>query len=97
MPDIPRIQRKIPAPFQRPAISLDGAGHQDTRRDWRTVIAADLHTGDTVPGIGQLVRIERNFDADSDTPWTITVEGLHGTRCTYAGNTTVFAFTASQA
>lgn len=88
----PRVQRRIPPPFARPSVNL--GQEPGVRRDWRNIPVASLSMGDTVPGIGLVTLIQRLFDVESKTPWTITVEGGDGKSVTFAGNEMVFAFTS---
>ncbi len=53
MPKIPRTQRVIPPPFRRDRIDISHHG-----RTWQRVNAEDVAAGDTVPGVGLVVKAE---------------------------------------
>lgn len=53
LPAIPRTQRVIPPPFRRPRIDISHHG-----RTWQRIAVEDVAEGDTVPGIGLVVRTE---------------------------------------
>lgn len=93
-PNMPqgRIQRRLPTPFARARIDLGGEAPK--HRDWRQVPVVDLQPGDTVPGIGLVSRVVRNFDIDADMPWIVVVEGGDENVKSYPGNDIVYAFTA---
>jgi hypothetical protein len=52
-PGLPRLRRVIPAPYQRERISIGRHG-----RTWQPCTAGDIEVGDTVPGLGLVVRRE---------------------------------------
>ncbi len=82
-----RIQKAMPAPFQRPRISLGGA---DVKRHWRNVLACTLAPGDTIPGIGVLYQVD-----DVRPPgggWEFHVEGGLHNRRVYQASDLVFAY-----
>jgi hypothetical protein len=100
-----RVQRTIPAPFQRPSITVGGSAA--ARRTWTQVPAYQLREGDIIPGVGRLYRVEEHHQAPAfgsglstaqivdQITWTVTVTGgLNNTR-TYQGNESVYAFTAN--
>ncbi len=86
LPAHPRVQRKMPSPFQRPSIAV---GEPDVRREWRDIPAAELAVGDTVPGVG----IIRTVTHQDRSPFTVTVNGGDGNHRAFAHTDRVFAFT----
>lgn len=52
MPAAPR--RKIPAPFQRPSITVGGYA---VKREWRWVTPDKISVGDIVPSVGKVVEV----------------------------------------
>lgn len=71
MPMIPRTQRVIPAAFQRPRIDISHHG-----RTWQQVSAEDVAVGDTVPGVGLVVKAERTRRFEPVDGWDGVVESM---------------------
>lgn len=90
VPKHPRVQRKLPAPFQRPSIAV-GGGHAAIIREWRHVLACEIKQGDIVPGIGCVDTVEETVSA-SGGEWTVTLIGGADNRRVYPGFEQVFAF-----
>lgn len=95
-----RVQRAIPAPFQRPSVTI-GAGPDQVHRQWRNILVCDIHDGDIVPDIGRIVAVDDIIgDVDSSVfgatyhPWCIRLTGADGLSKTYPANELIFAFTA---
>lgn len=84
-----RVQRKMPAPFARPSISIGVPPHQ--QREWRHVLACDLGEGDTVPGLGLLGVIRETHSGGADG-WSVHLEGAEGRAATFSATASVFAF-----
>lgn len=105
VPNLPsgRVQRKVPAPFTRPSISI-GTAIQE-RRQWRTVPAHAITQGDTIPGLGtvcEVVEEVKQYRADQlgrgigmkpRVLWTVTVAAGDGNERVYAGEEQVWCFT----
>jgi hypothetical protein len=86
LPTHPRVQRKMPAPFTRPSLTV---GDTPVKRDWRDIPAEDLSIGDTVPGIGTITMVHRQDRA----PFTVSVEGGNANHRVFRHTDRVFAFT----
>lgn len=96
----PRVQRKMPAPFQRPSISIGTP--REARREWRSVLACDIKVGDIVPGLGRIYDVHERVDrfrlavpgSPEQVRWFVVLSGGVSNVRTYQGNETVWAFTA---
>lgn len=87
----PRVQRKLPAPFQRPSIAISAPG--TVKRAWRTVLVTDLAAGDTIPEVGVLDTVDQHVAVDGTAVrWSVTVTSTAGITRTYPGETQVLAF-----
>src|SRR5690242_18830325 len=87
LPSLPNatVRRKIPNAFHRPSISI-GAGYPPgEKREWRTIVAQDIATGDIVPGIGRVFSVNEQLITTPDVVWTVTVTGGVGNTRTYQG------------
>jgi hypothetical protein len=105
VPSPPRttVRKKMPAPFQRPRISV-GGGAAQAKREWRVIPVTDVREGDILPGIGYVETVMENvampdFDqvaagAALDPVWTVIVTGGEDNRRVYNGNDEVHVFTA---
>jgi len=88
LPTHPRVQRKMPAPFTRPSLTV---GDTPVKRAWRDIPAEELSIGDTVPGIGTIDEVHRAQQA----PFTVTVRGGDDNFRAFNHTDRVFAFTRS--
>jgi hypothetical protein len=94
--NVPGVRKKIPAPFSRPRIDLDGGRH--VKRDWRDVAVHELAKGDTVAGFGtvagtaEFVKTPELGQAEGDVTWRIRLFNVMGDYQDFAGETRVFAF-----
>jgi hypothetical protein len=71
MPLIPRTQRVIPPAFRRPSIEISHHG-----RAWERVNAEDVARGDTVPGVGLVVKAETVRRLQPVDGWGGVVESM---------------------
>lgn len=71
MPLIPRTQRVIPPPFRRDRIEVSHHG-----RKWLPTLVEDVSIGDTVPGVGIVVKVERVRRLEPVKGWGGVVEGM---------------------
>jgi hypothetical protein len=85
-----RIQRAIPAPFQRPSISAGGDGK---KRNWQQTMVADLVAGDIVADFGKIESVRLDFRVDP-YEWRVTIINPDGVERTYNIHDSVLAFTA---
>ncbi len=83
----PKVQRKLPAPFQRPSINAGGA---PVKRVWQQVKVLDLTEGDTVAGFGVIAEISeiRTFDR----AYYVVLTNVAGESWRYTVADVVFAF-----
>lgn len=91
-----QVRRKIPAPFQRPSITISG-GADTPKRAWRHILACEVRPGDTLPGVGIVESVSDFVDADAGYAWTVTIIGGDGNVKLYEGNDLVFVFCAQAA
>ncbi len=89
MTDVPKVRRTIPAPFQRPSITIGGT--TGLKREWRHRLACDLVSGDTVPGVGIVDSVVEDVDFEGRV-WTITVTGGEANTKVFKGTDTVWVF-----
>lgn len=91
----PNVRRKLPAPFSRARIDLDGGSR--VHRDWKDTPVIDIKRGDTVAGfgtvdkVGEVIQID---NADGRYPWLVRLHNVMGDHRDYPGEQRVFAFTA---
>lgn len=99
-PSHPRVQRKLPSPFTRHRIDLDGG--RQVKRAWQHISVLEVKKGDTVAGFGtvevvaEFVRnTDENGKADQSGPvnWRIRLYNVMGDYRDYPGHERVFAFT----
>ncbi len=86
-----KIRRAMPAPFQRPSISLSPPPGTP-KRVWRNTLASNVKPGDTYPGIGIVESVSDEL-ADGHR-WTVTITGGAGNTVTISGTDSVWVFTA---
>lgn len=93
----PKVQRKIPDPYTRPALSIGGTS--GARRQWRQIPVTAVRAGDTVAGVGLVTDTQEKLVtpnrvlADPDVTWTITLTNIEGVGRVYGGHETVLCFT----
>ncbi len=90
---VPTIRRKIPAPFQRPSITIGGPA--GPKRHWRHNLACNISPGDTVPGIGIVTDVVETVDPDTHA-WTVVITGGDDNTKIYAGTDTVWVFCVAE-
>ncbi len=101
VPAHPQVRTKLPTPFQRPRIDLDGGTGRQVRREWRTVLANRIGEGDTVAGFGTIYEVTEILNLPGrgervpDDPWTVTLTNMLGERRVLRGSEPVFVFTAA--
>lgn len=95
----PQVRRKLPAPFSRPRIDLDGG--RRVKRAWQDTSVTDIKAGDTVAGFGTVASVREYVSVDhcgQDNPavqvptWQIRLFNVFGEARTYPGEQRVFAF-----
>ncbi len=88
----PEVRKKLPAPFERARIDLDGGTHR--KRSWKDTWVLDLKPGDMVPDVGQVAEVENIVTTDdlSDV-WRAKITNVLGRVIWYPGHQRVYAFT----
>jgi hypothetical protein len=71
MPLIPRTQRVLPDPFRRPSIEINHHGRQ-----WLPTAVENVAAGDTVPGVGLVVKAETVRRLQPVDGWGGVVESM---------------------
>lgn len=73
-----RVQRKIPAPYERPSIAIGGGAAASEKREWRQTSVMDVKAGDTVPDIGVVTEVTHT-ELDAETlDWFVRITGGQG-------------------
>ncbi len=100
--DTPNVRKKLPAPFSRDRIDLDGG--RKVKRVWQDLSVAKLKKGDTVAGFGvveavsEFVRVPDNFDPDlASDVWKIRLFNVMGDYQDFPGEQRVFVFAPERA
>jgi hypothetical protein len=98
--NVPGVRKKIPTPFTRPRIDLDGGRH--VKREWRDVAVHELNKGDTVAGFGtvggtaEFIKAPEFALAEGETEgevtWRIRLFNVMGDYQDFPGGHRVFAF-----
>jgi hypothetical protein len=96
----PQIRRKLPAPFSRSRIDLDGG--RRAKRDWKDVSVLHVKEGDTIANFGtvahrvEFVNIPDRESFSSPAPehpvWRVRFYNVVGDWKDYPGEQRVFAF-----
>ncbi len=84
----PRVNRTIPAPFQRPSIN---AGGGQVKRKWQPVRVSDLHEGDTVADFGTIAA-QCTIKVRDPLEYFVEFTNVHGDVRRYKIHDEVFAF-----
>ncbi len=89
----PSVRKKLPGPFQRARIDLDGG--RRIKRSWKDINITEVVQGDTIADFGlvenvvEFIEIEQ---ADGRYPWRIRLYNIHGHYQDFPGEHQVFAF-----
>ncbi len=87
----PQTRRKLPAPFQRPSITVGAA--REIKRTWKDVAVVDLREGDVIAGFGKIASIEENVDIKRrPSAWWFVISNVLHDVAVYGGHDRVFAF-----
>jgi hypothetical protein len=97
--NVPGVRKKIPTPFSRPRIDLDGG--KRVKREWQDVAAHQLRKGDTIAGFGtvaadpvEFIRTPKLGQTEGDVDWRIRLYNVMGEYRDYHGQHRMFAFAA---
>jgi hypothetical protein len=102
----PNVRRKMPAPFTRPLIDLDGGSR--VKREWKDLSVTKIEKGDTVAGFGLVAGKAEFIDVNNmewetdeedredvlvDRPvWRIRLFNIMGDYQDFPGEQRVFVF-----
>lgn len=90
----PSVRKKLPAPYQRPVIDLDGGTHR--KRSWKDTSVLALKPGDVVSGYGKVADAFEEFSmspSGDKALWRVTVTNVLGEKHLFGGHDRVYAFT----
>ncbi len=94
LPSHPRIKSGgTPKPYARPSIDL--AGPQAVRREWKQVPAGHVCKGDNVPGVGAVTGIDLTYLATEPPQTWVRIYGGAGNSTFLHVDQPVFCFTAA--
>jgi hypothetical protein len=60
----PEVRRKMPAPFTRSRVDLDGG--RRAKREWQDVNISDIKAGDTVAGFGTVDAVSEFVNVETE-------------------------------
>jgi hypothetical protein len=84
----PKIQKKMPAPYSRPSISIGAA---EVKRGWKQTHVTDLAEGDVVAAFGRIASVREWINRDP-YEWNVVLTNVVGVTATYSGHDSVLAF-----
>lgn len=94
---VPGVRRKIPTPFSRPRIDLDGG--RRVKRSWQDLPVHAVKKGDTVAQFGTVAADPVEFISTpelgathGDVAWRIRLYNVMGEHQDFPGGYRVFAF-----
>lgn len=85
----PKIQKKIPAPYSRPSISVGEA--KRAKRGWKQTPVTELVKDDIVADFGRVETVEE-FVVRDPYAWNVKLTNAFGATKTFPGHDTVLAF-----
>jgi hypothetical protein len=110
VPKTPGVRKVMPAPFERPSISVGSPAA--ARRQWRVVAVTSLRAGDTIAHFGRVSAVHEQVSAPDagsglgtaavveHVVWTVTVIGTDvgqgAPERVFAGAGTVYAYTRAE-
>lgn len=97
----PQVRRKLPAPFTRDRIDLDGAR---VKRSWKDVAVTEVKKNDVVADIGRIETVVESIELPGlgtdeplrDMPWRVRLYNVVGQYWDFPGNQIVYAFTPDE-
>lgn len=98
----PEVRKKLPAPFARPSINLDGGIHR--KRSWKDTPVTDLKPGDVVANLGRIATVEEHVEIPEIGPvqhdestmdgfWIFRITNVLGKHFDLPGYQRYYAFT----
>lgn len=102
IPKHPEVRTKIPSPFQRSRVDLDGTGR--VKRDWQMRLVSRVAVGDTVAQFGTVAEVaetvtdvirREGLTVPRVVPtWTVVLTNVLGQQRSFPGNESVHVFAA---
>jgi hypothetical protein len=90
----PEVRKKMPAPFNRPRVDLDGG--RRVKRSWQDMSVLKVKQGDTVAGFGTVEAISEFIQiadhSNNASIWQVRLYNVLGDFKDYRGEHRVFAF-----
>lgn len=90
----PQVRKKLPAPFTRERVDLDGG--RRVKRQWQDVSVLKVAKDDTVAGFGTVDAISEFVqiadDSNTASIWRVRLFNVMGDYKDYRGEDRVFAF-----
>jgi hypothetical protein len=100
----PGVRKKLPAPFERSRVDLDGG--RRVKRSWKDISVLEVKRGDTVSGFGvvsetvEFVNIPTVAADSEEVPgrpyWRFRLHNVLGDYQDYPGEQRVYAFTPDE-
>lgn len=95
----PQVRKKLPAPFMRDRIDLDGG--RRVKRSWKDVNVQQIKRGDVVADIGRIDAVNEflqtpeldNITEQSEVVWRIRLINVMGEYFDFPGHQRLYAFT----
>lgn len=94
--NVPGVRKKIPTPFSRPRIDLDGGRH--VKRAWRDIAVHEVKKGDTVAGFGtvawssEFIKTPELGETEGEVTWRVRLYNVMDDYQDFPGGHRVFAF-----
>lgn len=97
----PSVRRKLPAPFSRTRIDLDGGAQ--LKRSWKDVPVVEIKAGDIVANFGRVQSVNEfiktpSLDAltDREVTWRVRLINVMNEYQDFPGHERLFAFTPDE-
>lgn len=94
----PQVRKKLPAPFSRQRIDLDGGRH--VKRTWQDLAVTKVKKDDIVAGFGRVDSVHETIIAGDGkhvlTRWTVRLTNVLGDYQDYPGEQRVYVFAPEQ-
>lgn len=97
----PEVRKKLPAPFARPMIDLDGGTHR--KRSWKDTPVIDIKAGDVVADIGRVASVQEfialpgsDLNAVQEQQvefWRVRITNVFAEYWDFGGHQRLYAFT----
>lgn len=99
----PQVRKKLPAPFTRPRIDLDGGRH--LQRSWKDTPVTEIVKGDIVADVGRIEAVVESIKLPDPgelgpldaAPWRVRLYNVMGEYFDFSGHQRLYAFTVDPA